>query len=90
MPIVVDPNAVMKFVNYEVEDTGIRFFFDCQNPGPGRRVQYTVFATDAELSGVTTQPQLQSLLVTKLQRSIRQAGIASKLDALLNQTLTIP
>ena len=82
-------NATMRFDSYTVEDNGIQFHFVCIDPGPGMNSDYYVLVTDAELTGVTSQAQLASLITTKLQRRYRATGAASKLDPFIGQTLVI-
>ena len=74
---------------YRVEDGGIRLHFVCANPGPGQVSDYFVLLTDAELSSVSSQGQLRSLVESKLKRSLRATGIASKLDQFIGQSVTI-
>lgn len=83
------PNAIMIFTDYAVVDTGITFHFVCPDPGPGLNSDYFVFLTDAELAGVSSQPQLRTLVQTKLDRKLRALGIATKLDAFIGQSLTV-
>lgn len=82
-------NATLVFSSYAVHDGDIEFRFVCPDPGPGEPSEYTVTATDTELSTVNTAAQLRTLLTTKLQRKWRQSGIASKLDTFLGQSITI-
>lgn len=82
-------NASLQFTRYLIEDGGVRFFFVCANPGPGEASDYDVLATDAELAGVSTTPQLVTLVTGKLQRRWRANGIASKLDPLIGQSISI-
>lgn len=88
--MAINPNVVMTFAGYYVEDAGIRFHFVATNPGPGLESDYYVFCTDSELAAVSNQGQLQTLLTTKLNRSIRRTGIASKLDPFIGQSITVP
>ena len=81
--------ASLTFLSYEVEDTGIEMEFLNPTPGPGKATNYTIFVTDAELSGVSTPAQLRTLVVAKLQRKIQASGIASKLDTFIGQSVTI-
>lgn len=85
----VQANATFTFTAYEVTDAGIVMAFVCLNPGPGEANDYSVLVTDAELAAVTTAPQFTALVQTKLQRKVRGAGIASKLDARIGQSLTV-
>ena len=85
----VQPNATFTFASYEIEDTGIRLHFVSPNPGPGQPSDYYVFCTDAELAAITTQPQLVNLVDNKLNRAIRAANIASKLDQFVGQSRVI-
>lgn len=82
-------NAVMTFTDYQVTDQGILFHFVCANPGPGQPSDYYVLVTDTELAGVSTQQQLVTLVTGKLQRRFRATGIATKLDPLVGQSITI-
>ncbi len=82
-------SATMVFNSYEVIDNGINLHFVCSNPGGGEPSDYYVLATDAELATITTQVQLKTLVTTKLQRKLRAQGIATKLDALIGQSITI-
>ena len=89
-------NAVMTFTVWEpwgkayiVEDGGIRMHFVCLAPGPGQVSDYFIFLTDTELAGVSNQPQLNTLVTTKLNRSLRATGIASKLDQFVGNSITV-
>lgn len=89
-------NATMTFTvfpewgkAYQVEDGGIRLHFLCPNPGPGQVSDYFIFLTDADLAGVNNQSQLATLVTTKLNRALRAAGIASKLDQFVGQSLVV-
>lgn len=87
MPI--NANTDFTFKSYTITDDGIDFNFDAFNPGPGQRTGYSVFCTDAELSGITQSSELRSLLQTKLNRKIRATGIASKLDPFIGSVITV-
>jgi hypothetical protein len=80
----------LQFNGYSVTDTGVEFSFDFPT-GEMATISTPIIVTltDAELAAVTTQVQLRNALVTKLQRKIQKAGIASKLDQFINQTITI-
>jgi hypothetical protein len=77
------------FSRYAVEDSGIRMFFVALTPGPGMPNDLDIFLTDTELAGVANQPQLNTLVQSKLNRKIRAATIASKLDPFIGQTVTV-
>jgi hypothetical protein len=93
----LNANAVMTFQSpdsgftpaYLVTDGGITLNFLCANPGAGMPSGYSVFVSDAELAAVSTVPQAVSLVTTKLQRKYRNTGIATKLDPLVGQSITI-
>lgn len=87
MPL--QPNAILTFLDYLVEDGGVRMNFVSPDPGPGQPSFYTILLTDADLAAVTTQPQLKSLVTTKLQRICRAQGFTTKLDPFIGQSLTI-
>lgn len=82
-------NAVMIFMDYAVEDIGVRMHFVCSSPGPGERSDYYVLLTDAEIAGVANQTQLRTLVTTKLGRAFRASGFTTKLDPFVGQTITI-
>lgn len=82
-------DAIMTFSAYDVEDGGIRLRFVCSNPGGGEPSDYDVFVTDAELAGTANLAQLKTLVTTKLNRRYRAVGLATKLDPLIGQTITI-
>lgn len=81
--------ADLTFLRYEVQDDGVVLEFVNFSPGPGKPTNYTIKLTDAELSGVTTLPQLRTLVTAKLQRKIQASGVATKLDGLIGATVTI-
>lgn len=81
--------ATLTFKSYEVEDTVVEMTFVNFTPGAGLPTDYTIVVTDSELSGVTTLAELRTLVKTKLQRKIQATGIASKLDPLIGQQVTI-
>lgn len=85
----VQANATFTFTAYEVIDGGITLAFVCLNPGPGEANDYSVLVTDAELAAVTTMQQFVTLVTNKLQRKIRAAGIAAKLDPRIGSSLVI-
>ena len=87
--MAVQANATFIFESYTVEDGGIRLIFLCPNPGPGNESLYYILLTDVDLAAVTTQAQLRNLVETKLKRSIRATGIASKLDQFIGQSLVL-
>lgn len=82
-------NAALVFDSYEVQDAGIAMIFRAPDPGAGQPSYWQIFFTDAELSAISTQPQLFSAVTTKLQRKFRASGIASKLDPFIGQSITI-
>lgn len=79
----------LTFTSYEVTDGGITLHFVSPDPGPNRPSDYYVALTDAELAGVSTQAQLQTLVTTKLNRKLRAVGSSTKLDPFIGQSLTI-
>ena len=81
--------ADLTFLRYTVEDDATYLEFLWANPGPGKNTNYTIRLTDAELSAVTTNPQLRTLVQTKLRRKLQANGIASKLDAFVGQVVTL-
>lgn len=81
--------ASLTFQSYEVVDTGVEMSFVNFTPGAGLPTDYTIIVTDSELSGVNTLAALRTLVTAKLQRKIQAAGIASKLEPLIGQTVTI-
>lgn len=87
MPLA--PNAVMTFTAYTVLDDVILMRFVCSNPGGGEPSDYTVTITDAELNGTANVAALKTLVTTKLQRKFRANGLATKLDPLIGNTITI-
>lgn len=87
--MAINANASLTFTSYEVVDDGTRLNFVCANPGPGLPSDYVVLLTDAEIAGTTTNAQLKTLVTTKLSRKLRATGLASKLDALLGQAVTV-
>ena len=74
---------IWTFEYYNVTDTGIEMFFLNAN------TRVMIFVTDAELSGITTQNQLRTLVIAKLQRKLQANGIAAKLDPLIGNSVTI-
>lgn len=77
------------FSRYVIEDSGIRLWFVCSNPGAGRATDYDILMIDSELSALTTPTQRLAAIKTKLQRKIQAAGIASVLDPLIGSVVTI-
>jgi hypothetical protein len=82
-------NAIMTFVGYRIEGTGLTMQFVCSNPGGGEPSDYDVFLTDAEVTGTANLAALKTLVTTKLNRKYRATGLATKLDPLIGQTITI-
>lgn len=79
----------LTFIRYSVNDTGIALVFNADYPGPGKENEIVIMVTDAELAGVSTQPQLRTLVTTKLNRKLRAVGLSTKLDPFIGQSLTI-
>lgn len=79
----------LTFKSYVVDDSGVAMTFVNFTPGAGLPTDYTIRVTDSELAAVSTANQLRTLVVGKLQRKIQAAGIASKLDTFIGQTVTI-
>lgn len=79
----------LTFTSYEVTDTGITLHFVSPDPGPGKPLDYYVMLADAEIAGVSTQPQLRTLVTTKLNRKLRAVGFSTKLDPFIGQSLVI-
>lgn len=85
MPL--NANLTMIFIDYLVNDDGVVLHFLCPNPGAAQESDYYVLLTDAEIASVSTTPQLATLVKSKLQRKLRATGMATKLDALIGQSL---
>lgn len=77
------------FTAYDVQDGGIELRFVALDPGAGNPSDYYIQLTDTDLSAITTQLQLKTLVQTKLNRKIRAAGIAVKLDPFIGQSLAV-
>lgn len=77
------------FTGYAMTDDGIRLVFSVDDPGAGRPSEWAVGLTDAELAGVSTMAQFRALVVSKLQRKVQAAGVASKLDPLVGQSVQL-
>jgi hypothetical protein len=77
----------LTFRAYEVRDSEIGMTF--LTPEGDGSASVVIVLTDAELSSVSTQGQLLTLVTTKLQRKVHKAGIASKLDQFVGQMITI-
>lgn len=87
MPLAA--NAIMTFIGYTIEDTGVRMRFVCSNPGGGEPSDYECLLTDAEVSGSANTAALRTLVTNKLNRRYRATGLSAKLDPLIGQTMTI-
>ena len=77
-------NASLKFVDYVIEDGGVRLRFVCADPGAGEPSDYTIYLTDVDVLAVTSQS-----LLAKLSRAYRASGTASRLDPFIGQAFTI-
>lgn len=75
------------FTQYDTTDSGITLRFTVDAPGAGRPSEWTIEITDAELGGISTLAQFRTLVIGKLQRKVANAGIGTKLDPLLGQTV---
>ena len=82
-------NASLTFTDYSVDDEGIHLHFVSPDPGPGEPSDYYIVLRDTDLAGVTTQGALRTLVENKLKRKLRSAGIASKLDSFIGQSLVV-
>lgn len=80
-----------RFTSYGIVDNPPAIAFTFYGPiPPGNRAGYvTVTANDAELAAAGTQPAVVTLVTNKLQRKLRATSIATKLDALIGQSVTI-
>lgn len=81
--------ATMTFIGYEVKDTGIEMTFLCANPGAGEVSYWPVEVSNAEVAALATLTDFRNLVIAKLQRKYRAAGIASRLDGLIGQSVSI-
>jgi len=86
MPVQANGTFIME--SYSVTDEGIVLEFLNPDPGGGNESLYYIRLSDVELAAVTTQQQLRNLVTTKLERKIRAANIASKLDQFIGQSIT--
>lgn len=82
-------NTALTFQGYQVTDPGTRLDFLAADPGPGQSAEVSILLTDADLATVTTQVQLRNLVTSRLQRKVRAAGIAAKLDQFIGQSVTV-
>ena len=93
MPL--NPNATMTFEDYTMytDDRlpilGIKLHFVCLDPGPALPNDYYIVITEAELGAVNNQAQLRTLVQNKLNAQLRFAGIATKLDPFIGQSLVV-
>ena len=72
------------FIFYRVTDDGIKLAFKDVYGNT-----HYIYLSDTELAAITTQAQLRAAVITKLRRKIQATNIASKLDPLIGQTITI-
>lgn len=86
---LTNANVTMTFTRYEVEDGGVRLYFVAINPGAGQESEYNIVFTDAEATAISTIPQFNTAVISKLQRKLRAAAVASQLNALIGRTVTI-
>jgi len=79
---------ILTFEGYNVLNDGVALEF---RPGENttKDARFTVFLSDAELTTIVTLAQLRAIVISKLQRKVQAAGIASKLDPLVGQSVTI-
>lgn len=77
-----------RFTGYQILDDGILMTFDRIDAGR-EGYGYQIHLSDAELSGVSTNPQLRTLVQTKLRRKMQAEGIGTKLDGFVGMTVTI-
>ena len=79
----------LTFSSYRIDDNGVYLTFTAQDPGADKLSDYTVFVTDAEITG-STLAQLKTIVTNRLDRKIQAAGgLAAKLSALIGQSVTI-
>lgn len=81
--------STLMFMDFDMEDSGVRMRFQCLDPGPGQANDYYIILTTSELAAVTTQIQLRTLVQDRLNTQIRAAGVASKLSPFIGQTLVV-
>lgn len=87
MPLTA--NATLTFTAYQIAESGVVMDFVCSDPGPGMATDWSITLTDTDLSVVTTGAQFRTLVQTRLSRLIRGTGLASKLDSLIGQSVTV-
>lgn len=87
--MAVKPNATFRFTDYLVDDDGIHLHYVCLDPGGGESSDYYLLMTFAEAEGITNLASYNAWITARLQRNIRAAGIASKLDSLIGRAVTI-
>ena len=83
MPI--GPNAIMKLIDYAVEDVGVRVHFHCPNPGGGQDTEWYLFISDVDFKNITNQNQLNTVMIDGLKRMYRAQGFG-QLDTAITAT----
>lgn len=81
--------STLTFMDFAMEDSGVRLHFQCLDPGPGEKCDYHILLTVTELVAVTTQLQLKTLVQDRLNTQIRAQGVASKLSPFIGQSLVV-
>lgn len=80
--------ADFTFQGWGAEDSGYRLRFVCQTPGPGEASDYDVAVTDAEMAGITVQ-NLRTLVISRLERKVKAAAVATRLNGFIGQSVTV-
>lgn len=81
--------STLTFLDFSMEDAGVRLHFQCVDPGPEQSNDYYIMITVSEMAAVTTQIQLRTLVQDRLNLQIRAQGVASKLTPFIGQTLVV-
>ncbi len=94
--MALNPNIELRFVNrpdgsepweFEVQG-GVTLYFYAPDPGPGEESELSCYITDAELAGVSTNGQFNTLVMGKLRRRYRNS-LAAQLQARAGTVFTL-
>ena len=79
----------MTFSGYCVEDSGVRLNFTAGPRQGGEKSDYSIFASDAELAALSSAADFLTFVTARLNRKVKAAGIASRLDGLIGRKVVI-
>lgn len=82
-------NATLVLSGVQRSDDGINLTFTCSDPGAGEASLWEVQLTDVEAASVSTNQEIRSLVIAKLQRKFRSDAVLTRLVGFIGQSVVI-